>query len=40
MEDITENIKKRHKPILNAIKGIVVIGEDRFIEIYNESRKE
>lgn len=39
-EDIIKNIKKRDKPILNAIKGIVVFGEEKFIEIYNESRKE
>ena len=38
--DIINNIKKRDKPILNAIKGIVVAGEERFLEIYHESRKE
>ena len=38
--DIIENIKKRHKPILNAIKGIIIKGEENFIEVYNESRKE
>jgi len=38
--DIIKNIKKRDKPLLNAIKGIVVIGEEKFLEIYNESRKE
>src|SRR3989344_5257167 len=38
--DIIENIKKRHKPILNAIKGIIIKGEEKFIEVYNESRKE
>ncbi len=39
-EDIVKNIKKRDKPLLNAIKGIIVTGEERFLEIYNESRKE
>jgi len=38
--DIIKNIKKRDKPLLNAIKGIVIIGEEKFLEIYNESRKE
>src|SRR3989344_1804134 len=38
--DIIKNIKKKDKPLLNAIKGIVVIGEEKFLEIYNESRKE
>ncbi|MBI5872169.1 hypothetical protein HZB88_03725 [archaeon] len=38
--DIIKNIKKRYKPLLNAIKGIVVMGEEKFLEIYNESRKE
>ncbi len=39
-DDLVENIKKRHKPILNAIKGIVICGEEKFLEVYNESRKE
>ncbi len=39
-DDIIKNIKKRDKPILNAIKGIVVFGEEKFLEIYDESRKE
>ncbi len=39
-EDIVKNIKKRDKPILNAIKGIIIAGEEKFLEIYNESRKE
>ena len=38
--DIIKNIKKRDKPLLNAIKGIVVAGEEQFLQIYNESRKE
>lgn len=38
--DIIKNIKKRDKPILNAIKGIIVLGEEKFLDIYNESRKE
>jgi DNA-binding Lrp family transcriptional regulator len=38
--DIITNIQKRDKPLLNAIKGIVVFGEEEFIQIYNESRKE
>jgi len=38
--DIIKNIKKRDKPLLNAIKGIVVMGEEKFLAIYNESRKE
>ncbi len=39
-QDIIKNIKKRDKPLLNAIKGIVIFGEEKFLEIYNESRKE
>lgn len=39
-EDIIDNIKKRHKPLLDAIKGIIVHGQEKFIEVYNESRKE
>ncbi len=38
--DIIKNIKKRDQPILNAIKGMVLLGEEKFFEIYNESRKE
>ncbi len=38
--DIIKNIKKRDKPLLNAIKGIVVFGEEEFLEIYHESRQE
>ena len=39
-QDIIENIRKRDKPLLSAIKGIVIFGEERFIEVYNESCKE
>ncbi|MBI2112536.1 hypothetical protein HYT52_03310 [Candidatus Woesearchaeota archaeon] len=39
-EDIIKNIRKKDKPLLNAIKGILIFGEDQFMEIYNESRKE
>lgn len=39
-EDIIKNIKKRDKPLLNAIKGITIMGEEKFLEIYDESRKE
>jgi len=38
--DIIKNIKKRDKPLLNAIKGIIILGEDKFLGVYNESRKE
>lgn len=38
--DLIENIKKKHKPILHAIKGIIIRGEEKFLEVYNESRKE
>lgn len=38
--DLLQNIKKRDKPLLNAIKGIIVLGEEKFLEIYDESRKE
>ena len=38
--DIVNNIKARDKPLLNAIKGIIVFGQIKFIEVYNESRKE
>ncbi len=30
-DDLKRNIKDRHKPILNGIKGVVVFGEDTFI---------
>jgi|SRR3989338_2227609 len=39
-DDIIRNIKKRDKPLLNAIKGIVIIGEEKFPGVYSESRKE
>ncbi len=39
-EDSIKNIKKRDKPLLNAIKGIIVMGEEKFLSIYHESRKE
>ena len=39
-EDLINNIKKRDKPLLSAIKGILVLGEEKFIEAYNESYKE
>jgi len=39
-DDIIQNIKKRDKPLLNAIKGIVVFGEEKYLNIYDESRKE
>lgn len=32
-EDLKENIKKHDKPILDAIKGIVVFGEDKIISL-------
>lgn len=38
--DVVKNIKKQDKPVLNAIKGIIVFGEEQFLEVYNESRKE
>ena len=38
--DMIKNIKKSDKPLLNAIKGIIITGEDKFVEVYNESRKE
>ena len=37
-DDLIKNIKEKHPPILNAIKGIVVRGEELFIEVYYESR--
>lgn len=39
-EDIIPNIKKRDKPMLNAIKGVFVYGQKNYLEIYDESRKE
>lgn len=39
-KDVIANIKKRDKPLLNAIKGVVVSGEEKFIGVYDESRKE
>ena len=32
-KDLKENIKKRDKPILDAIKGIVIFGEDKIISL-------
>lgn len=32
-DDLKKNIKKQDKPILNAIKGIVVFGEDEIISL-------
>lgn len=32
-EDFKDNIKKEDKVILNAIKGVVVFGEDKFVEL-------
>lgn len=32
-EDVRENIKKSDKPVLDAIKGIVVFGEDKIISL-------
>lgn len=38
--DIIQNIKRRDKPLLSAIKGIIVSGEEKFIEVSHESSKE
>jgi len=38
--DLVENIKRRDKPILQALKGVVVAGEEKMIEVYHESRQE
>ena len=38
--DLIENIKKRDKVVLGAIKGIIVFGKEMFLHIYDESRKE
>ena len=35
-KDLKENIKKRDKPILNAIKGIVIFGEDKLINLFEK----
>src|SRR3989344_5356642 len=32
-EDIKNNIKKKDKPLLNALKGVVIFGEDILMEI-------
>lgn len=37
--DIVENIRKKNKVVLNAIKGVVVFGEERFIEVYESCKK-
>jgi len=37
-EDIKNNIKKEDKPLLNALKGIVIFGEDALMEVLNEPR--
>ncbi len=38
--DLVENIKKKEPVVLNAIKGIAVFGEEKFLEALYESRKE
>ncbi len=38
-DDIVKNIKKGDKVMLNAIKGVVVFGEESFMEIYESCRK-
>lgn len=38
--DLIKNIQKRDKPVLNAIKGILIKGEEKFMEIYDESHRE
>lgn len=38
--DIIANIRKMDKPLLSAIKGIAVKGEEKLIEMYYELRKE
>lgn len=35
-EDVKNNIKKEDRPLLNALKGIVVFGEDTLMEVLNE----
>lgn len=37
-QDIVKNIKERDGALLNAIKGIIVRGEEMILEVYNESR--
>ena len=39
-KDLINNIKKKDQPVLSAIKGIVLKGEEEFLEVYNESRQE
>mgnify|MGYP001565256308 CR=1 FL=1 len=36
-EDFIKNLKKEDKPLLSAIKGIVVFGEDMIIDSINRS---
>lgn len=38
-DDLAENIKKKDKVILNAVKGVVVFGEGKFIKIYESCKK-
>lgn len=38
--DVVNNIKEKNEVMLDAIRGIVVFGEEKFLEVYNESRKE
>jgi|SRR3989339_421930 len=35
-EDVVKNVKKEDKPLLNAIKGIVVLGEDAIIKLFEK----
>ena len=39
-KDMVSNIRKRDEPVISAIKGIVVAGEDMFIKVCHESSKE
>ena len=34
------NLKKRDKPLLSAIKEIIVTGEEKFMKFYNRPYKE
>ncbi|MBS3064840.1 MAG: hypothetical protein J4472_03425 [DPANN group archaeon] len=35
-EDVVKNVKKEDKPLLNAIKGIVVLGDDVIIKLFEK----
>ncbi len=38
--DLVRNIRKKDAVVLAALKGVVALGEERFIQVYDDSRSE